>query len=226
MDQKPKPGYLFFTPRAPNGKRLSHLRFRQHLRASEDKVPYPASKTIQDLDEQKAPSQLGATIAPTAQAGSSSGVWRVPHTSPQGYQVPQQPQQPQPSDYEKAHMWAQTVNPAKYPPSAEQMRQAAQSYRIEPKEEGLFGGHLRGSFGYGRDRPKSGPTEGTIEGGYYSNPGLQDQLEEEKLRDRPIDQPETGEPPEARMPAYNEKDEKAKKEMEKYPGFTGPGRLG
>ena len=41
MHQHPKPGYLFFTPRAPNGKRLSHLRFRHHLHASENERELP-----------------------------------------------------------------------------------------------------------------------------------------------------------------------------------------
>ena len=58
MEKHPKPGYLFFTPRAPNGKRLSHLRFRHHLRASEDAQPDPRSKEMQGLGGQMAPNQL------------------------------------------------------------------------------------------------------------------------------------------------------------------------
>ena len=90
MDQKPKPGHLFFTSRAPNGKRLSHLRFRHHLRASEDKVPDPASKDMQGLGGQMAPNQLTGAGTQPAQAGAGGGdVWKVPHFTPAPQTTPQ-----------------------------------------------------------------------------------------------------------------------------------------
>ena len=82
MEKHPKPGYLFFTPRAPNGKRLSHLRFRHHLRASEDKVPDPASPAMQGLGGQMAPNQAGST----AQAGGNHDQrWNTPRAVSRDY---------------------------------------------------------------------------------------------------------------------------------------------
>ena len=166
MDQKPKPGYLFFTPRAPNGKRLSHLRFRHHLRASEDQVPYPASMTIQDLDEQKAPSQLGASIAPNAQAGSSSGVWRVPHTTPQGYQVPQQQEPPvQQRSGQTPYQFATTQDvhlPWRYSEPV--------AFPNEKKESNWSGSISRN----GVRGPKDGPDETQVVVQYSTNPSVRD----------------------------------------------------
>ncbi len=216
---------LFFTARTPWGRYPQHRTGQNYLRASEDKPLDPASKSMQGLGGQMAPNQLSGSQGSSGQAGgNASDVWKVPHTDPRDYQVQQQPKQPDPADWAKAKMWAQTANPAQYPPSAQEAARYNDSVKYVPQQEkGLFGGHLRGSFDYGRDHPKTDRTDGSFEGGYHSNPRLQDELEEEELRNRPIQVPETGEQPKPKLPAY---DEKKEKEMQQQQSWGTPQPLG
>ena len=87
MEKHPKPGYLFFTPRAPNGKRLSHLRFRHHLRASEDAQPDPRSKEMQGLGGQMAPNNAKGWSGPDRD-DQGAKVWNVPRFDDRGFPCP------------------------------------------------------------------------------------------------------------------------------------------
>ncbi len=166
------------------------------------------------LDKRSVPRDLSSQIVPQVAAGTYDKLAMVPHTDPRGYQVPPQPKPLDPADWAKAHMWAQMANPAQYPPTAQEAAGYKNSVKYVPQQEkGLFGGHFRGSFDYGRDHPKTDRTDGSIEGGYYSNPRLQDELEEEELRNRPSQVPETGEQPKPKLPAYDEKKEKEQQQQ-------------
>jgi len=235
----PRPGHLFFTPRTPWGTRAGQQSFRQHQRASEDARADADEKHLlwgkehqglgaqmatdksqwrngaeRTLDKQGVPRSLSGQLPASP---STSPAWQVPHSNVQ-------PCQPQPAARPPSEITKTVAAPAN-PATAQQMRQAGAAYWITPQEKkGLFGGHLRGSAGYGRDRPKTEPTEGTIEGGYYSNPGLQDQLEYDAAKDAPTSTSGTGAPPERSL--YDgDYQEKLKKMRESQQSFGGAGRL-
>ena len=182
---------LYFTPRTPWGTRVPRRALRSHMQASEDN---PAGKK-----------PIGQKPAPTA----CTETWRIPQVDPRDRDIVRPYTDPMPQQkVAAANIMATTANPAKYPPSKEQTERDLASVRQVPNQaKGLFGGHFRGSIDYGRDHPKTDRTDGSIEAGFYSNPQLQDQLEKENLRDKPIQPPENGVKPEVILPDVEEEEE-------------------
>ncbi len=169
----PSPGHLFFTPRTPWGTRAGQQSFRHHQRASEDKKPDPASKEMQGLGGQMAPSQLTGSGGQPAKTDSS--VWKVPHSNLQPYQSQPTPKPPAPTAQQLA-----TQGPLA---STQQQWRFAQPASF-PREEGEK--HWSGSVsGDGVRRPKDGPdqTQAVIQ--YSTHPSVKDADNRRQQQGRP-----------------------------------------
>ena len=200
MERHPKPGYLFFTPRAPNGKRLSHLRFRHHLRASEDAQPDPRSKEMQGLGGQMA--QDGRLkIQPLKGPLSAQMAPYNPRTAAADRDIVRQPGDVAPTVREQMHSdleWGRKQGYASDRDlTVQQMTERDNLNRdlfsskpaqpeadaAKPKAGWSFGGKLS----FGRGHPKDGPNDASAEfGATYGVEKVKNQLEDEEEKKKRI----------------------------------------